>query len=292
MIANHFSIPLFDRKPRHSFVPTCHHQAVARSGSPGRPLGRRGRASPWTAASTMAVLADIGRTASFAVAVLSTLLSSSDGVLAQSIPAIMVPERAATVDPFADFMAEAAQRFGIPATWIQAIMTVESNGDPHALSPKGAMGLMQIMPATWADLRIRFDLGNDPFDPRANILAGTAFLRMMHERYGSPGFLAAYNAGPARYDDYLATGRALPAETRAYVTMLAPMIGDGRAGGTTHPVGNAINPRAWTTAPLFVVRTEGTAPATPTSRRTVNVSAMAPQSGGLFVRFADVRPRP
>jgi soluble lytic murein transglycosylase-like protein len=271
MIEIHVSIPLFDRKPRHSFVPTCPHQA---------------------AASTIAGLAKIWRTASFAVAILSALLSSSGKVMAQSMPEIMVPERASAADPFANFVAEAAQRFGIPATWIQAVMTVESNGDPHALSPKGAMGLMQIMPATWADLRIRFDLGNDPFDPRANILAGTAFLRMMHDRYGSLGFLAAYSAGPGRYEDHLATGRALPAETRAYVTMLAPMIGDGRAGDATNPVGNAINPRPWTIAPLFVVRTEGTAPATPTNSRTVSVSAMAPQSDGLFVCFADVRRRP
>ncbi|HLN24282.1 MAG TPA: lytic transglycosylase domain-containing protein [Patescibacteria group bacterium] len=237
-------------------------------------------------------MADIGRTASFTVAILSALLLSSGGVMAQAMPVIVVPEHASAADPVADVMAEAAQRFGIPATWIQAVMTVESNGDPHALSPKGAMGLMQIMPATWSDLRIRFDLGDDPFDPRANILAGAAYLREMHDRYGASGFLAAYNAGPARYDDYLATGRPLSAETQRYVAMLAPMIGDAQANATANLVGAMLTPRIWTTAPLFVVHTEETDPATPTRRHTVNVSALAPQSNGLFARLADVRHRP
>ncbi|CAM5761109.1 hypothetical protein LMIY3S_00029 [Labrys miyagiensis] len=86
------------------------------------------------------------------------------------------------------------------------------------------MGLMQIMPVTWAGLRARYDLGSNPYDPRDNILAGAAYLREMHDRYGAAGFLAAYNAGPGRYEDYVATGRPLPDETRAYVDMLAPQM--------------------------------------------------------------------
>ena len=135
---------------------------------------------------------------------------------------------AAVADPFAAFVAEAAQRFGIPASWIRAIMHAESREDPRAVSPKGAMGLMQIMPSTWANLRARHRLGANPFDPHDNILAGAAFLRELHDRYGSPGFLAAYNAGPGRYEDHLATGRPLPAETRAYVAAIAPLIGEGQ----------------------------------------------------------------
>src|SRR3546814_5730962 len=77
-------------------------------------------------------------------------------------------------------------------------MRVESRGDVRAVSPKGAMGLMQLMPDTWASLRVRLGLGANPYDPRDNILAGAAYLREMHDRYGSPGFLAAYNAGPGR----------------------------------------------------------------------------------------------
>src|SRR3546814_3022380 len=87
-------------------------------------------------------------------------------------------------------------------------MRVESRGDVRAVSPKGAMGLMQLMPDTWASLRVRLGLGANPYDPRDNILAGAAYLREMHDRYGSPGFLAAYNAGPGRYEEYLA-GRPL-----------------------------------------------------------------------------------
>ncbi len=141
---------------------------------------------------------------------------------AQETPA----ERPSRVDPYAVFVTEAAQRFGIPEAWIRAVMRVESRGDVRAVSPKGAMGLMQIMPDTWASLRTRHGLGANPYDPRDNILAGAAYLREMHDRYGSPGFLAAYNAGPGRYEEYLA-GRPLPTETRAYVAMLAPVLGGG-----------------------------------------------------------------
>jgi hypothetical protein len=96
-----------------------------------------------------------------------------------------------------------------------AVMRVESNGDSRAISTAGAMGLMQIMPATWASLRARHGLGADPYDVRDNIMAGAAYLREMHDRYGdATAMLAAYNAGPGRYDDYRSRGRPLPAETR------------------------------------------------------------------------------
>ena len=116
------------------------------------------------------------------------------------------------------------------------------------------MGLMQIMPETWATLRLRYSLGADPFDPHDNILAGAAYLRELHDRYGSPGFLAAYNAGPARYEDHLATGQPLPAETRAYVALLAPLIGTGAIDDNAMV---AIAARSWTEAPLFTVRADG-----------------------------------
>ena len=103
-------------------------------------------------------------------------------------------------------------------------MQLESGANERAISPKGALGLMQIMPKTWVELSVRYGLGIDPFDPRDNILAGTAYLREMHDRFGSPGFLAAYNAGPERYEQHLATGRPLPAETQAYLAALAPVI--------------------------------------------------------------------
>ncbi|GAB5471673.1 MAG: hypothetical protein Kilf2KO_47030 [Rhodospirillales bacterium] len=123
-----------------------------------------------------------------------------------------------------EIIAEAAQRFAIPERWIRAVMQAESAGDPTAVSDAGAMGLMQIMPATWADLRAAHGLGDDAFDPRDNVLAGAAYLREMYDRFGAPGFLAAYNAGPERYAEHLATGRPLPRETRAYVAALAPSL--------------------------------------------------------------------
>ncbi len=124
---------------------------------------------------------------------------------------------------FAGFINEASQRFAIAPNWIRSVQSIESAGDVHARSPKGAMGLMQIMPATWAELRERYNLGNDPYDPHDNILAGTAYLRELLDRYGSPGVFAAYNAGPSRYEEHLAGG-SLPDETRAYVAKLANLL--------------------------------------------------------------------
>lgn len=129
-----------------------------------------------------------------------------------------VPAQAAT--PWQDAVAQASQRFGIPESWIRSVIKSESGGDAQAVSPKGAMGLMQLMPKTWADMRSAHDLGTDPFDPQANILAGTAYLKAMYDRFGYPAMFAAYNAGPARYQDYLNTGKPLPGETRAYVSGL------------------------------------------------------------------------
>jgi hypothetical protein len=156
-------------------------------------------------------------------------------------------------DPVGAFVAEAARRFGIPERWIVAVMRAESAGNTRAISSAGAQGLMQVMPATWNELRVRHRLGSDPFDPRDNILAGAAYLREMYDRYGTvPAMLAAYNAGPERYDEYLAMGRPLPAETRAYVDLLAPAL-----GATTPSPGDPaapLPPPDWREAPLFVPR--------------------------------------
>lgn len=131
----------------------------------------------------------------------------------------------AGADPFArwqPYIAEASARFGVPAAWIERVIHAESaghtmlNGRPIT-SRAGAMGLMQLMPATWAAMRADLGLGRNPHDPRDNILAGTRYLRLMYDRFGYPGLFAAYNAGPGRYADHLATGRALPGETRAYL---------------------------------------------------------------------------
>jgi hypothetical protein len=200
----------------------------------------------------------------------------------------------------ADHIAEAARRFGVPAAWIQAVMAAESAGDARAISPKGAMGLMQIMPDTWSELRARYGLGSDPFDPRDNILAGAAYLREMHDRYGSPGFLAAYNAGPQRYDEYLVGTRALPAETRAYVAMLAPLVGSRPLDSTA-----AIalpDTLAWMRSPLFVVHANGSTNAGPSQKQRVpgdnattprvrDAASLSPHSSGLFVAEASPHPQ-
>ncbi len=146
-------------------------------------------------------------------------------------------------------IAEASQRFGIPASWISAVIKVESSGNPSAVSSAGAMGLMQIMPGTWAELRRTYSFGDDPFDPRENILAGTAHLRAMYDRFGSPGFLAAYNAGPARYEGYLISGRPLPAETHNYLAVLEPIIGVQEDGLLADEL--PLRSHDWREAPLF-----------------------------------------
>nr|WP_237389013.1 lytic transglycosylase domain-containing protein [Acetobacter persici] len=130
----------------------------------------------------------------------------------------------ASAAPFDAYVTEAATRMQIPSAWIAAVMQAESQGDVRAASPKGAMGLMQIMPDTWRDLRRTLNLGADPYDPHDNITAGAAYLRWLHNRYGDAGFLAAYNAGPGRYEELLRTSRALPDETKKYVTRVARLL--------------------------------------------------------------------
>lgn len=130
-------------------------------------------------------------------------------------------------DPWGPYIREASGRYGVPEQWIRAVMHQESGGQEDVISWAGAMGLMQVMPDTYDDLRSRYSLGDDPFDPHNNILAGTAYLREMYDRFGAPGFLAAYNAGPNRVDRYLTTGAPLPTETVNYVASIAPRLGPG-----------------------------------------------------------------
>ena len=132
-------------------------------------------------------------------------------------------------DPWGPYIEEAAARFDVPAPWVRALMRVESGGEEYrdgqlTTSPKGAMGLMQVMPATYEELRDRYGLGSDPFDPHDNIIAGVAYMRELYDIYGAPAFLAAYNGGPNRLDDYLSNQRSLPDETRHYVAMIGPAL--------------------------------------------------------------------
>jgi Transglycosylase SLT domain len=288
-------IPLFAGKPSHPFVPLDDPSAGARSGGQGRPQAGAKR-RPLTGASTMARSRHGGDRAHVRCALFLLF-----GLIPIALPNVTVSAQAAPVehstvsDPYAAPVAEASQRFSIPEAWIRAIMRVESRGDRRSVSPKGAMGLMQIMPDTWAGLRARYGLGRNPFDPHDNILAGAAFLREMHDRYGSPGFLAAYNAGPGRYEDYRDRHRPLPPETVAYVAALVPFVDGGEIAGPVLLA--ASDPSSWTQAPLFIMRADTTrnvdraAPDRPSSGAPAavpvrDVSAIVPQSEGLFVALS------
>jgi soluble lytic murein transglycosylase-like protein len=175
------------------------------------------------------------------VARLKTLVAA--GLLLAAAPA-----RAGQGAEWSPQIAEASNRFGIPEPWIRKVIEAESGGRTRLLgrpivSRAGAIGLMQLMPATWRELSAELGLGTDPNDPRDNILAGTSYLRAMYDRFGYPGMFAAYNAGPARFAEHLTTGRALPPETVAYAAAIA--------GGGRPPRARSVKPGAGP-APLFV----------------------------------------
>lgn len=218
---------------------------------------------------------------------LCSVLAFPSQVLAEALPI----RHTAQHRSYDAYVSEASRRFRIPAAWIRAVMRRESGNDPRAISPKGAMGLMQIMPDTWNELRTRYRLGEDPFDPRDNILAGAAYLRELYDRYGSPSFLAAYNAGPRRYEDSLSKTRHLPAETRAYVAALLPLL-----DGDTQPDPVVVATALLQTPPhtsLFValgsqqsndsVMQSGASVDSAVIQSLRNMSGIAPLSDGLFV---------
>ena len=196
--------------------------------------------------------------------------------------ATTTPAAASAAHPYGVYVAEAARRFGIPEACIWAVMRTESNGDPAATSPAGAIGLMQVMPGTWAELTARYGLGGNPWDVRANIHAGAAYLREMVDRYGDfSTALAAYNAGPRRIDDWRRRGRPLPAETIAYVARIAPMLNSSRAAAPAAMPAIASAPAApsWRSAAVFVPRGEGA----PDSRHSAaNREPLARPGGTVF----------
>jgi hypothetical protein len=131
------------------------------------------------------------------------------------------------------FIHEASNRFGVAEDWIQAVMRMESGGHTHSAdghpitSRAGAMGLMQLMPQTWNEMRSQYGLGTNPFDPHDNVIAGTAYLRTLYQRFGFPKMFAAYNAGPGTVDAEAQGLRDLPLETRNYIRGIASMLGSG-----------------------------------------------------------------
>jgi soluble lytic murein transglycosylase-like protein len=129
------------------------------------------------------------------------------------------------VERWQNLIEAAGARFGMPTDWIRNVMRAESGGRTELdgwpiTSSAGAMGLMQVMPETYETLRRRYGLGNDPYDPRNNVMAGAAYLREMYDLFGYPNLFAAYNAGPGRLRDYLLSGRSLPDETLGYIAAL------------------------------------------------------------------------
>jgi hypothetical protein len=160
-----------------------------------------------------------------------------------------------TVD-IAAHVAEASQRFGLPEQ-------LDLRRDAHRKRRPDRCGL--VSGCDGPDAAHARNLGApahpvragaaDPFDPRDNIMAGTSYLREMYDSYGASGFLAAYNAGPGRYEDWRDRGRPLPAETRAYVAKIAPMLQAGSAA-TVVASASPVQPvrLSWTQGQLFAVR--------------------------------------
>jgi len=122
-----------------------------------------------------------------------------------------------------DIIVENSRLNNVRPSLVRAVVQVESGFNPRAYSPKGAMGLMQLMPATAREFGVR-----NPFNPDENVRGGVAYLRQLLDRYdGNEQLaLAAYNAGPGAVDKH---GQAIPPyrETRDYVTKVNGIAADG-----------------------------------------------------------------
>jgi soluble lytic murein transglycosylase-like protein len=282
-------IPLFGPNTDYYSVPAKICTAIAVNGRQRRSADRRASASRLTAAGMIAGWRSLGSMLCIVV-MLAAMQSSGAAHAEQGSSATRRPNNLSVL-PFAAFVTEASKRFNVPEHWIRAVMHFESSANQRARSSKGAMGLMQIMPTTWTELRARYGLGADPYDVRDNILAGAAYIRELYDRYGAPGFLAAYNAGPGRYERHLVTGRPLPDETQAYVATLAPLINGALTDGQ---IGAVSKSSAWANSSLFAARStgissHGRSSADVRQNRSsrahgiVDLSALVPRSGNLFV---------
>jgi soluble lytic murein transglycosylase-like protein len=131
-------------------------------------------------------------------------------------------------------LADASRRFNVPEKWLRAVMLAESGGrtmQGEALPIKsgmGALGLMQLMPGTYSEMRKEHGLGANPYDPHDNIFAAAAYLHWLHAKYGYPRMFAAYNDGPGNLEARMKDLGLLPRETQAYV---AKVTGMAIAGG-------------------------------------------------------------
>ena len=122
-----------------------------------------------------------------------------------------------------DIIVEHSRLNGVRPSLVRAVVQVESGFNPRAYSPKGAMGLMQLMPATAREFGVR-----NPFNPEENVRGGVAYLKQLLDRYDNNEelALAAYNAGPGAVDKH---GQSIPPyrETRDYVSKVNGIAGDG-----------------------------------------------------------------
>lgn len=113
-------------------------------------------------------------------------------------------------------VAAEARRAGFSPDFVLAVIQIESGGDPYAISPKGALGLMQLLPATGQavaeEVGLRWEGSQTLFDPVANVRLGVAYLERLRALYGSLSIaLTAYNWGPTRVSDMLRRSEPIPA---------------------------------------------------------------------------------
>jgi soluble lytic murein transglycosylase-like protein len=154
--------------------------------------------------------------------------SDEAGVYRDAPRARVQPGPGSSRDPgaFRDHIRAAALKYQLPEELILAVMAVESAFDPRAVSEKGAMGLMQLMPATARDMFV-----TDPFDPAQNIEGGARYLRLLANQYGGDALrtLAAYNAGPEAVRRSRGDVPDIP-ETRAYVRKVVDLWNAYKSG--------------------------------------------------------------
>ncbi len=291
------AISLFDRWQDYSSVSASLRKAAAHSAGQGMPPGRRECASSLTYANMPARC----RSAWTMLSIVVTVATATCSTVREARCEPLSETSSSAADHLDRLIAEASERFGIPAAWIRAIVRVEIGRNVRTSSREGGVGLSQLSPKKWAELRHRYALGNNPSDPRDNILAGSAHLREMYDRYGSNNFLAAYIMGPARYDEHMKSGAPLPEETQAVVANLAPLI----EPGLKDVEGSADRAKviSWRRAPLFVAQTERSssgkalavgvpAERSAKSQASPDGSAFSPRGDGLFARRGmEVRPQ-